>query len=821
MTTSRTSDRKRPEQAKDASGQSGARHQHDASCHHLDAPAPLAGLARSAENATGDVSGGKPADDALTTTLRRRAGGGRPLDRGVAGDLGERMGADFSGVRVHADSEADTLARSVQATAFTLGSDVYFRQGAYAPGTSTGRSLLAHELTHVRQHQEGSSSGGRSGVTVGRTDDPAEREAEQVARTVSSGGSVRRSTTASGTGAPVARRSTSADGLVVRRLFGLFGATGVGQIRERELKSEDEVIPSEFIELVGAVKKVQGTENNDLGYASGPLGIVGGLKDTVGGGISMHKGRKHLEDDDSIVHNLGAQEMQTGTEDVLLGGSGMTGGAGGIIGAATKEIPGIDVATNFSAAAIKGKRATEDAVTSGKLGSEKVRIKREGDRFLPPAVRAKRFGTFVASLKKGSGYKRDDLKRWHDVHKQWVVFCATLGAGYDTTEPEPDAAKALKGATVVPGAGFNPLTSAWGASPTPQELRFLEWMQTSSIKEFGYGTGVRDEFDEGVRGGTETPSEEYSGLRDTGKVASFGQRRKGETATVGAIETAGHVLDGAGTLTAAGDMGATKLSGKVLKSGAAAYKGVKGLVKRARRVGKLAEAKNDMAYGGKTDRGLGWKVKQFFGGNVAGSMEKSKTAASEALANTQHDADHQTALTDWQQNKQDYDAQQVKIRDRAMEQARVDKIRLPNLKRAAQSKLDAKNPLIPPASRLADPGPAPVNQRSHTGKSAQNIDQATHDRLVKRLTLQCERRIDDLLRCLVSDKKPVRDRAKNIIHILAETNLAGALSKIKDADLDQMYADKVSTDATAVARQKKRMEALKVMMTNQLKGIGG
>jgi hypothetical protein len=61
------------------------------------------------------------------------------------------FGADFSGVRVHADAQSDTLNQSLNARAFTTGQDVFFRQGAYSPGSSGGRELLAHELTHVVQ----------------------------------------------------------------------------------------------------------------------------------------------------------------------------------------------------------------------------------------------------------------------------------------------------------------------------------------------------------------------------------------------------------------------------------------------------------------------------------------------------------------------------------------------------------------------------------------------------------------------------------------------------------------------------------------------
>jgi hypothetical protein len=62
-----------------------------------------------------------------------------------------RLGADFGAVRVHTDREADSFSRAVHARAFTLGSDIFFRAGEYAPGRPEGRRLLAHELTHSIQ----------------------------------------------------------------------------------------------------------------------------------------------------------------------------------------------------------------------------------------------------------------------------------------------------------------------------------------------------------------------------------------------------------------------------------------------------------------------------------------------------------------------------------------------------------------------------------------------------------------------------------------------------------------------------------------------
>jgi hypothetical protein len=62
---------------------------------------------------------------------------------------------DFRHVRVHADHVADAAARSIDANAFTLGSNIAFRTGRFDPGNREGRDLLAHELTHIIQQTGG------------------------------------------------------------------------------------------------------------------------------------------------------------------------------------------------------------------------------------------------------------------------------------------------------------------------------------------------------------------------------------------------------------------------------------------------------------------------------------------------------------------------------------------------------------------------------------------------------------------------------------------------------------------------------------------
>lgn len=78
-------------------------------------------------------------------------GGGKPLSETTRAFFEPHLGEDLSHVRVHTDATAAETAKSINARAFTVGRDVAFGAGEYAPETSEGKRLLAHELTHVVQ----------------------------------------------------------------------------------------------------------------------------------------------------------------------------------------------------------------------------------------------------------------------------------------------------------------------------------------------------------------------------------------------------------------------------------------------------------------------------------------------------------------------------------------------------------------------------------------------------------------------------------------------------------------------------------------------
>lgn len=91
--------------------------------------------------------------------LESSMGRGKPLPTATRTFFEPRFGQDLSSVRIHTGPKADAAARSINAEAFTHGRDIAFRNGMYNPQSSAGKHLLAHELTHVIQQSQASSSG--------------------------------------------------------------------------------------------------------------------------------------------------------------------------------------------------------------------------------------------------------------------------------------------------------------------------------------------------------------------------------------------------------------------------------------------------------------------------------------------------------------------------------------------------------------------------------------------------------------------------------------------------------------------------------------
>ena len=128
-------------------------------------------------------------DEETEARINRERNGGQPLDNQVQAQMEKATGQDLSGVQVHTSAESDAVNRQIGAKAFTTGSDIFFTNGAYSPGSSGGRELLAHELTHVVQQRSGVSIGDGGRMTVNAPHDQYEQEADAVARSITTSAS--------------------------------------------------------------------------------------------------------------------------------------------------------------------------------------------------------------------------------------------------------------------------------------------------------------------------------------------------------------------------------------------------------------------------------------------------------------------------------------------------------------------------------------------------------------------------------------------------------------------------------------------------------
>jgi hypothetical protein len=114
---------------------------------------------------------------------------GAPLDRETREFMEPRFGQDFSRVRVHTDRRAAESARAVNALAYTVGQDVIFGEGQYAPGKAGVKQLLAHELTHTIQQSQDQSIAAQaiSSLQISNPGDSHEIEAEAQAASLVKG----------------------------------------------------------------------------------------------------------------------------------------------------------------------------------------------------------------------------------------------------------------------------------------------------------------------------------------------------------------------------------------------------------------------------------------------------------------------------------------------------------------------------------------------------------------------------------------------------------------------------------------------------------
>jgi len=138
-------------------------------------PRPRSRFARA--GAFGRTAGLPTAPPILHEVLRSF---GQPLDSVDRAFFEARFGERFDKVRVHTDPRAAASARAVNSLAYTVGQQIVFASGQYSPQSRSGRNLLAHELTHVRQQRSAMPAGER--LEIGDSFDAFEQEAETGGR---------------------------------------------------------------------------------------------------------------------------------------------------------------------------------------------------------------------------------------------------------------------------------------------------------------------------------------------------------------------------------------------------------------------------------------------------------------------------------------------------------------------------------------------------------------------------------------------------------------------------------------------------------------
>lgn len=165
-------------------------------------PAGLLGLQRAVGNAG---VGALVAEEERSPVLDVvGSGGGSPLDTDTRTDMESRLGHDFGDVRVHTDSRAHDSAKAVNAHAYTVGSNVVFQRDKFDTSSTEGRTMLAHELTHVVQQRSGPVDGTPAGGGV-QVSDPSDRFEQEAAANADRAMSASAPTTVSPSGPAVQR----------------------------------------------------------------------------------------------------------------------------------------------------------------------------------------------------------------------------------------------------------------------------------------------------------------------------------------------------------------------------------------------------------------------------------------------------------------------------------------------------------------------------------------------------------------------------------------------------------------------------------------
>ncbi len=139
--------------------------------------APKEPVQRELSDVNGPEGGMLPSS--VSAKIQSKRGFGQRLSDRQVQDYSQKFGRDMSDVRVHTDAESDTISRSLNARAFTIGSDVFLTKGINPDGVGRDAQTMTHELTHVVQQNGRAGSGS---LKLGAADTAQEHEAEATAQ---------------------------------------------------------------------------------------------------------------------------------------------------------------------------------------------------------------------------------------------------------------------------------------------------------------------------------------------------------------------------------------------------------------------------------------------------------------------------------------------------------------------------------------------------------------------------------------------------------------------------------------------------------------
>jgi hypothetical protein len=116
----------------------------------------------------------------INAQIQQKRGSGSQLPEKIQREASQKLGRKFTDVRIHTDESADKLSRAIHARAFTIGKDIFFKNGVFAPSSTAGRETIIHELTHVVQ--QGGKAGANSKLKLGAPGTAHEKEADQMGK---------------------------------------------------------------------------------------------------------------------------------------------------------------------------------------------------------------------------------------------------------------------------------------------------------------------------------------------------------------------------------------------------------------------------------------------------------------------------------------------------------------------------------------------------------------------------------------------------------------------------------------------------------------